>query len=87
MAVTNDGFELADLDLKLRGPGEFLGTRQAGFASSLKMASITDVKLIEKAREQAQNLFEKDPELTQPDHALLAESFERFWNGTKSDLS
>jgi ATP-dependent DNA helicase RecG len=43
MATTNNGFELADLDLKLRGPGEFLGTRQAGFASSLKMASITDV--------------------------------------------
>ena len=87
MATTNDGFELADLDLKLRGPGEFLGTRQAGFASSLKMASITDVALIEKARNQAQNLFDKDPELNQPEHALLAEAFERFWNGTKSDIS
>jgi ATP-dependent DNA helicase RecG len=87
MAVTNDGFELADLDLKLRGPGEFLGTRQAGFASSLKMASITDVKLIEKAREQAKNLFEKDPDLNQPEHALLAEAFQRFWNGTQSDIS
>jgi ATP-dependent DNA helicase RecG len=87
MAITNDGFELADLDLKLRGPGEFLGTRQAGFASSLKMASITDVKLIEKAREQAQALFEKDSELKLPEHALLAEAFQRFWNGTKSDVS
>ncbi len=87
MAATNNGFELADLDLKLRGPGEFLGTRQAGFASTLKMASITDVPLIEKAREQAQSLFERDPELSAPEHALLAESFERFWNGTKSDLS
>lgn len=87
MAITNDGFELADLDLKLRGPGEFLGTRQAGFASSLKMASITDVKLIEKARHHAEVLFNKDPELNQPEHALLAEAFERFWNGTKSDIS
>jgi ATP-dependent DNA helicase RecG len=87
MATTNDGFELADLDLKLRGPGEFLGTRQAGFASSLKMASITDVKLIEKAREQAQNLFEKDPDLNQPEHALLSEAFNRFWKGTQSDIS
>lgn len=87
MATTNSGFELADLDLKIRGPGEFLGTRQAGFASSLKMASITDVKLIEKAREQAQALFEKDPELQNPEHALLAESFERFWKGTTSDVS
>lgn len=87
MATTNSGFDLADLDLKIRGPGEFLGTRQAGFATTLKMASITDVKLIEKAREQAQALFEKDPELNQPEHALLAEAFERFWNGTKSDVS
>ena len=86
MAVTNSGFELADLDLKLRGPGEFLGTRQAGYATTLKMASITDVKLIEKAREQAQALFERDPELNQPEHALLAEAFERFWTG-KGDVS
>lgn len=87
MSNTNDGFELADLDLKLRGPGEFLGTRQAGFASSLKMASITDVALIEKAREQAKALFERDPYLSQPEHSLLAESFERFWKGTSSDVS
>jgi len=87
MATTNNGFELADLDLQLRGPGEFLGTRQAGFASSLKMASIIDVPLIEKAREQAKALFERDPYLTQPEHALLAEAFERFWNGTTSDVS
>lgn len=87
MATTNNGFELADLDLKLRGPGEFLGTRQAGFASSLKMASITDVKLIEKAREMALSLFERDPYLSQPEHALLAEAFERFWKGTSSDVS
>ena len=87
MATTNNGFELADLDLKLRGPGEFLGTRQAGFASSLKMASITDVRLIEKARESAKSLFARDPYLTQPEHALLAEAFERFWKGTSSDVS
>ena len=87
MVTTNNGFELADLDLKLRGPGEFLGTRQAGFASSLKMASITDVALIEKAREQAQTLFEKDPYLKQPEHNLLAETFERFWKSTAGDVS
>lgn len=87
MTATNNGFELADLDLKLRGPGEFLGTRQAGFASSLKMASITDVTLIEKAREQAKALFERDPDLSQPEHLLLSEAFERFWKGTTSDVS
>jgi len=87
MSSTNSGFELADLDLKTRGPGEFLGTRQAGFASTLKMASITDVTLIEKARVQAQALFERDPYLEQSEHALLAEAFERFWGEGKGDVS
>ena len=87
MVSTNSGFELADLDLKIRGPGEFLGTRQAGHAIPLKMASITDVVLIEKARAQAQDLFERDPDLSQPEHALLAEAFERFWGGAKGDVS
>jgi ATP-dependent DNA helicase RecG len=87
MSRTNSGFELADLDLQTRGPGEFLGTAQAGFASSLKMASITDVALIEKARTQAQALFERDPYLEQPEHALLSEAFERFWGEGKGDVS
>ena len=87
MVSTNSGFELADLDLKIRGPGEFLGTRQAGYATPLKMASITDVVLIEKARAQAQALFERDPDLSQPEHALLAEAFERFWGEGKGDVS
>ena len=87
MSRTNSGFELADLDLKTRGPGEFLGTRQAGFATTLKMASITDVTLIEKARTQAQLLFERDPYLQQTEHALLAEAFERFWGEGKGDVS
>jgi len=87
MSQTNSGFELADLDLKTRGPGEFLGTRQAGFATTLKMANITDVVLIEKARTQAQALFERDPYLQQPEHTLLAEAFERFWGAGKGDVS
>jgi hypothetical protein len=51
------------------------------------MASITDVKLIEKARLQAQKLFERDPYLQQPEHALLAEAFSRFWGDGKGDVS
>jgi ATP-dependent DNA helicase RecG len=87
MAQSNDGFVLAELDLKQRGPGEFLGTRQAGFASTLKMASLTDVTLIEKARNQAQNLFNIDPDLQDPEHTLLHEAVERFWGGSKGDVS
>ena len=86
MQETNDGFRLAELDLQQRGPGEFLGTRQAGFATTLKMASLTDVPLIEKARQHAADLFALDPTLTQPEHALLAEALERFWGG-KGDVS
>ncbi|MBI2757536.1 MAG: ATP-dependent DNA helicase RecG [Chloroflexi bacterium] len=87
LAQTNNGFELADLDLKQRGPGEFLGTRQAGYATGLRMASLTDVALIEKARFHAQNLFELDASLEQPEHTLLAEALGRFWGERKSDVS
>lgn len=87
MTETNDGFKLAELDLQQRGPGEFLGTAQAGHATSLKMASLTDVALIEKARRHAAELFSRDPQLTQPEHALLAEAFCRFWGEGKGDVS
>ena len=87
MAESTDGFFLAEKDLQIRGPGEFLGTRQSGYASSLRMASITDVALIEKARLQAQKVFEKDPDLTQPEHALLAEALGVFWGEGKGDVS
>ncbi len=86
MVETNDGFKLAELDLKQRGPGEFLGTRQSGYATTLKMATLTDVALIEKARGHAQKMFEIDAELKAPEHALLAEALNRFW-GTKGDVS
>jgi len=87
MSDSNDGFVLAEKDLQQRGPGEFLGTRQSGYSNGLRMASITDVKLIEKARVQAQKLFERDPYLNQPEHALLAEAFGRFWGDGKGDVS
>ncbi|HEX9838015.1 MAG TPA: ATP-dependent DNA helicase RecG [Anaerolineales bacterium] len=87
MADSNDGFVLAERDLQQRGPGEFLGTRQSGYASGLRMASITDVKLIEKARLQAQKLFDQDADLKQPEHALLAEAFGRFWGEGRGDVS
>jgi len=87
MAETNDGFVLAERDLQQRGPGEFLGTRQAGYATSLKMASLSDIQLIEKARTQAQALFVRDPDLKDPENSLLAEALGRFWGGGKGDVS
>lgn len=87
MVETNDGFVLAERDLQQRGPGEFLGVRQAGFTSSLKMASLSDVHLIEKARQQALALAARDPDLQAPEHRLLAEALSRFWSGGRGDIS
>jgi ATP-dependent DNA helicase RecG len=87
MTESNDGFFLAERDLQQRGPGEFLGTRQSGYASGLRMASITDLPLIEKARAQAQKLFDADPDLRRPEYALLAESLDRYWGRTSGDVS
>jgi len=87
MAESNDGFVLAERDLQQRGPGEFLGTRQSGYASGLRMASLTDIDLIEDARAHAQKLFETDANLEKPEHALLAEALERFWGDGKGDVS
>jgi len=78
MVETNDGFVLAERDLAQRGPGDFLGTRQSGFLE-LRLASLTDLKLIEKARRYANEVFRQDPNLNLPEHQLLAASLERFW--------
>ena len=58
----NDGFLLAEKDLAIRGPGDFLGTRQWG-APDLAMASLTDVALIKAAREEALRILSEDPTL------------------------
>ena len=82
MVKSNDGFELADFDLKQRGPGEFLGTRQSGFAT-LKFANITDLAMIEKCRTQAQKIIDNDPYLTKPEYQLLYHELQIHWPQTK----
>ncbi len=86
MVETNDGFVLAQRDLEQRGPGEFLGTRQSGY-SELRLANLTDVHLIEKARHHAQSIFETDPDLKAPEHLLLAQALSRFWTHGQGDIS
>jgi ATP-dependent DNA helicase RecG len=86
METTNDGFRLAELDLEQRGPGDFLGTRQSGFAE-LRMANLTDVRLIEKARREALRLFEADPDMSLPHHQPLAQEMARFWSSKKGEMS
>lgn len=70
MVTTNDGFKLAEMDLEMRGPGDFIGKRQSGLRD-LKLASMSDVRLIEKARNEALKLFESDPQLSAPENAVL----------------
>ncbi|MFB0559027.1 MAG: ATP-dependent DNA helicase RecG [Dehalococcoidales bacterium] len=75
---TQDGFQLAEEDLKLRGPGEFFGTRQSGLPD-LRMAKLSDVPLLELARSEAIKLFQADSGLDQPGHRLLAKELARVW--------
>ena len=70
MVETNDGFKLAEMDLEMRGPGDFIGKRQSGLRE-MKLASMSDVRLIEKARNEALKLFESDPELSKPENEML----------------
>jgi ATP-dependent DNA helicase RecG len=86
MVESNDGFVLAEKDLQQRGPGDFIGYRQSGFAD-LKMAKITDVRLIEKARETAEKLFAEDPQLEKPENAIILQRLTAFWQSDKSDIS
>jgi ATP-dependent DNA helicase RecG len=86
MVETNNGFVLAQRDLEQRGPGEFLGTRQSGY-SELRLANLTDIHLIEKARHLAQSIFDIDPDLKSTEHQLLAQSLKRFWSLGQGDIS
>jgi ATP-dependent DNA helicase RecG len=86
MEQSQDGFFLAEKDLELRGPGDFLGTRQTGYAV-LRMARLSDVATIEKARRAARQIFDRDPELQAPEHQKLAALFEEFWTPGAGDKS
>ena len=82
---TNDGFQLAEIDLQLRGPGDFFGTRQSGLPA-LRMAQFSDRSLLESARELAIHISEEDPGLEAPEHAALAAQVARFI-GRASDIA
>ncbi|MBI4289525.1 MAG: ATP-dependent DNA helicase RecG [Chloroflexi bacterium] len=73
-----DGFQLADEDLRLRGPGEFFGVRQSG-TPELRMARLSDVGLLETARQEARDLFAGDPGLAKPEHQPLVGEMARLW--------
>ncbi len=81
MEQTTDGFKLAEIDLQLRGPGEFFGTRQSG-TPDLKVARLADTRLLHAARVEAERILAADPQLAHTEHALLRKKVERFWAET-----
>jgi ATP-dependent DNA helicase RecG len=74
---TNNGFIIAEEDLRLRGPGEIYGTRQSGMPSFRVADLVKDMRLLEVARQEAFRLLEADPELRRPEHQPLREAVER----------
>ncbi|MCH8311152.1 MAG: ATP-dependent DNA helicase RecG, partial [Chloroflexi bacterium] len=82
----SDGFELAEEDLKLRGPGDYAGTRQSGLPS-LSVASITDQDILALARREAIRLLDADPELTSDANQSLGEHLRKYAGGLTADVS
>jgi ATP-dependent DNA helicase RecG len=81
---THDGFHLAEEDLKIRGPGQFFGTRQSGMPD-LRMAKLSDMATLTLAREQAKALFSRDPSLSKPEHAPLKTALDNFWSRAETE--
>jgi ATP-dependent DNA helicase RecG len=72
MCDTNDGFRIAEADLKLRGPGDLEGTQQSGMAFDLKIADIArDGQLVQMARDEAQEIIDDDPTCTSDQYRML----------------
>ena len=78
LEATQSGFDLAEKDLELRGPGDFLGTRQSGLPD-LRIAQLSDMETLATARNAAQSLFANDPTLIS--YPQLARRVEQFWRG------
>lgn len=78
MVSTNDGFEIAEVDLRLRGPGDIMGTQQSGILN-LRIADIVkDNDILQHARFHAKQILTKDPRLTNPDHAAILETYRQM---------
>ena len=85
MTESNDGFVIAEADLKLRGPGDLEGTQQSGIPFSLKIADLVrDNSILFRAREIAEGIIEKDPKLQHPNHLVLKQQLGRL-SGNRFD--
>ena len=78
MTKTNDGFKISEEDLRLRGPGDFFGSRQHGLPEMHVADLGADVNVLQRAQQEANLLLAGDPELSAPEHAALRESVDRL---------
>jgi len=79
MEKIHDGFALAEKDLELRGPGEFFGTQQSGLPD-LKVAKLSNLHLLELARQEAISIFQNDPDLKKTEHQPLGQQLSQVWS-------
>jgi ATP-dependent DNA helicase RecG len=86
MVETNDGFVLAEKDLELRGPGDFIGTRQSGMPEMTWLDGSFDTRLLDQARQTAEWLLDTDPELRRPEHIALRSRLALFWQTASPDV-
>lgn len=83
MVRTNDGFEIAETDLQLRGPGDLEGTQQSGLPFELKIANLAqDGKMLEIARQKAIEILEVDPNLEKPENKVLLKQLKKMKNNS-----
>ncbi len=78
MRDTNDGFQIAEIDLELRGPGDFLGTRQSGLPEFTIANIVEDREILTLARGAAFDLIENDPMLRLPEHQIIQSAYRKF---------
>ncbi|MEW6615866.1 MAG: ATP-dependent DNA helicase RecG [Thermodesulfobacteriota bacterium] len=81
MESTADGFKISEEDLAIRGPGDFLGTRQSGLPDFRVANIVRDIKVLQEARREAFKVVEMDPALTNPSHRYLKEILKERWKG------
>jgi ATP-dependent DNA helicase RecG len=83
MVRTNDGFEISEADLQLRGPGDLEGTQQSGLPFELKIANLAqDGKMLEIARNAARDILDEDPQLEKPENRILAQQLRKMKTNT-----
>lgn len=83
MTETNDGFEVAEADMKLRGPGDLEGTQQSGLAFDLKISNLArDGQIVQQAREIASRIIENDPTLSNPENRILNQNLKALFSRT-----